>query len=239
VRTPDGPRQRTLCYLGRVERFGARTLAKNHRGFQRAGRSAAVEARSFGGGAACERSGCGPGAPEKDAAGAHTAVGPCYLGWHLFRRLKLARRVLCQHDGHRRSGCGLVARGGHPGDQPAVRTRKRVGDRAALVPGHGARRWAISCIERKARSTTLGSIDAWIACCRRIPNWNSISSKRYGDLFAAQFDVMLYDLTSTYVEGEAQANPLMRRGYSRDHRPDCLQLVLALIVNAEGFPCSL
>jgi transposase len=49
---------------------------------------------------------------------------------------------------------------------------------------------------------------------------------------------MLYDLTSTYVEGDAQANPLLRRGYSRDHRPDCLQLVLALIVNAEGFPCS-
>jgi transposase len=49
---------------------------------------------------------------------------------------------------------------------------------------------------------------------------------------------MLYDLTSTYVEGDAQANPMMRRGYSRDHRPDCLQLVLALIVNAEGFPCN-
>jgi transposase len=36
----------------------------------------------------------------------------------------------------------------------------------------------------------------------------------------------------------AETNPLMRRGYSRDHRPDCLQLVLALIVNPEGFPCS-
>jgi transposase len=40
------------------------------------------------------------------------------------------------------------------------------------------------------------------------------------------------------VEGSAPANPMMRRGYSRDHRPDCLQLVLALIVNTEGFPCS-
>ena len=49
---------------------------------------------------------------------------------------------------------------------------------------------------------------------------------------------MLYDLTSTYVEGAAEANPMMRRGYSRDHRPDCLQLVLALIVNPEGFLCS-
>ncbi len=62
--------------------------------------------------------------------------------------------------------------------------------------------------------------------------------QRYGELFGAEFDVMLYDLTSTYVEGAAEANPMMRRGYSRDHRPDCLQLVLALIVNPEGFPCS-
>ena len=62
--------------------------------------------------------------------------------------------------------------------------------------------------------------------------------QRYGELFQAEFDVLLYDLTSTYVEGAAEANPMMRRGYSRDHRPDCEQLVLALIVNAEGFPFS-
>jgi len=62
--------------------------------------------------------------------------------------------------------------------------------------------------------------------------------QRYGELFQAEFDVLLYDLTSTYVEGAAEANPLMGRGYSRDHRPDCEQLVLALIVNQEGFPFS-
>src|SRR5213076_1154063 len=47
-----------------------------------------------------------------------------------------------------------------------------------------------------------------------------------------------YDLTSTYVEGAAEKNPMMRRGYSRDHRPDCEQMVIALIVNSEGFPLS-
>jgi transposase len=57
-------------------------------------------------------------------------------------------------------------------------------------------------------------------------------------LFGAEFDVLLYDLTSTYVEGAAERNPMMRRGYSRDHRPDCEQMVLALIVNSEGFPFS-
>jgi transposase len=62
--------------------------------------------------------------------------------------------------------------------------------------------------------------------------------QRYGELFQAEFDVLLYDLTSTYVEGAAEDNPMMRRGYSRDHRPDCEQLVLALIVNPDGFPFS-
>ena len=50
--------------------------------------------------------------------------------------------------------------------------------------------------------------------------------------------MLLYDLTSTYVEGAAEKNPMMRRGYSRDHRPDCEQMVIALIVNNEGFPFS-
>jgi transposase len=62
--------------------------------------------------------------------------------------------------------------------------------------------------------------------------------ERYGALFGAEFDVLLYDLTSTYVEGAAEKNPMVRRGYSRDHRPDCEQLVIALIVNNEGFPFS-
>jgi transposase len=62
--------------------------------------------------------------------------------------------------------------------------------------------------------------------------------QRYGELFGAEFDVLLYDLTSTYVEGAAEKNPMMRRGYSRDHRPDCEQMVIALIVNSEGFPFS-
>jgi transposase len=62
--------------------------------------------------------------------------------------------------------------------------------------------------------------------------------QRFGELFQAEFDVLLYDLTSTYVEGAAEENPMMRRGYSRDHRPDCEQLVLALIVNRDGFPFS-
>jgi hypothetical protein len=59
---------------------------------------------------------------------------------------------------------------------------------------------------------------------------------RWKDLFGAKLDVLLYDLTSTYFEGQAQDIKKARYGYSRDHRPDCKQVVLALVVTPEGFP---
>ena len=59
---------------------------------------------------------------------------------------------------------------------------------------------------------------------------------RLGELFALDYDLLLYDVTSTYFEGQARANPLAQRGYSRDHRPDCLQVCLALVVTREGMP---
>src|SRR5690349_7223164 len=61
-------------------------------------------------------------------------------------------------------------------------------------------------------------------------------SKRCGELFAVQNEVLLYDVTSTYFEGEAEANGLARRGYSRDHRPDRKQVCIALLVSCDGFP---
>jgi transposase len=61
-------------------------------------------------------------------------------------------------------------------------------------------------------------------------------SKRCGELFAAQNEVLLYDVTSAYFEGQAEANPQAQRGYSRDHRPDCKQVCIALVVTFDGFP---
>jgi len=61
---------------------------------------------------------------------------------------------------------------------------------------------------------------------------------KWRDLFGASFDIVLYDLTSTYFEGAAETIPKAQRGYSRDHRPDCKQLVIALVVTAEGFPLT-
>ena len=61
-------------------------------------------------------------------------------------------------------------------------------------------------------------------------------SERCGELFAVENDVLLYDVTSTYFEGLAEANPQAQRGYSRDHRPDCKQVCIALVVTFDGFP---
>lgn len=61
-------------------------------------------------------------------------------------------------------------------------------------------------------------------------------SKRVGELFAIDNEVLLYDVTSTYFEGEAAANAQASRGYSRDHRPDCKQVCIALVVTFDGFP---
>lgn len=61
---------------------------------------------------------------------------------------------------------------------------------------------------------------------------------KWRDLFGASVDVLLYDLTSTYFEGDAQEVEKAARGYSRDHRPDCPQVVIAMVVSPEGFPLS-
>lgn len=60
--------------------------------------------------------------------------------------------------------------------------------------------------------------------------------RRLGELFALEYDLLLYDVTSTYFEGLAAGNPLAQRGYSRDHRSDCKQVCIALVVTREGMP---
>src|SRR3979490_1873571 len=63
---------------------------------------------------------------------------------------------------------------------------------------------------------------------------------RWRDLFNIRFDVLLYDLTSTYFEADPPfaESDKRRHGYSRDHRPDCVQVVIALVVTPEGLPLA-
>jgi transposase len=60
--------------------------------------------------------------------------------------------------------------------------------------------------------------------------------QRLGDLFDLKYDLLLYDVTSTYFEGQCRRNPMAKRGYSRDQRPDCLQVCLGLVVTPDGMP---
>jgi transposase len=60
--------------------------------------------------------------------------------------------------------------------------------------------------------------------------------ERFGELFGIEYDLLLYDVTSTYFEGQANANPMAKRGYSRDHRPDCKQVCIGLVVTRCGLP---
>lgn len=62
--------------------------------------------------------------------------------------------------------------------------------------------------------------------------------RRLGELFRLDYELLLYDVTSTYFEGLAERNPRAQRGHSRDHRPDCKQVCIALVVTREGVPLA-
>ena len=129
----------------------------------------------------------------------------------------------------------MVAGCSGSGHQSALCPWERVIDRRALVSRHGSGRSV------EDRGGKLNDTRLYRCLDRLLPHKKALEQhlkQRYGELFGAEFDVLLYDLTSSYVEGAAERNPMMQRGYSRDHRPDCKQVVIALIVNVEGFPFS-
>jgi transposase len=74
---------------------------------------------------------------------------------------------------------------------------------------------------------------------RLLPHKNALEThlkERLGTLFKLEYDLFLYDITSTYFEGQAKGNTLAARGYSRDHRSDCKQVCIGLVVSREGYP---
>jgi transposase len=76
---------------------------------------------------------------------------------------------------------------------------------------------------------------------RLLPHKRAIEEhlqKRLGELFDLEYDLLLYDVTSTFFEGLAEGNPQAKRGHSRDHRPDCKQVCIAMVVTRDGVPLS-
>jgi transposase len=88
-------------------------------------------------------------------------------------------------------------------------------------------------IEKIHTDRLYAALDVLLACKEAIEKH---LRRRLGDLFDLEYDLLLYDVTSTYFEGQCGANPLAQRGYSRDGRPDCLQVCIGLVVTPEGIP---
>lgn len=234
VRTPDGPRQKTLCHLGELNGSDHARWLRTVGVFNEQGE--AQQLKLF-------PSHLEP--PADDPQVARVLVqrvrlertrqfGACYLGLELWRRLELDRFFEQAVDDD-------------PADVPWSRVAALLAINRLCAPGSELaieQRWYPTTALDDLLGIEEGKInDTRLYRCldRILPHKTKLErhlKDRYGALFGAEFDVLLYDLTSTYVEGAAEKNPMMRRGYSRDHRPDCEQMIVALIVNSEGFPFS-
>ncbi|MGH2519553.1 MAG: IS1634 family transposase, partial [Chloroflexota bacterium] len=236
VRTPSGPRQRTLCYLGELNGWAQSRWLKTIEVFNEQGQ--------------CRQLKLFPAdvvPPQDDEEVAQVLVdrvrlertrrfGECFLSLELWRRLELDRLL-----------APLMDRPEDEAEVPWSRVAALLAINRLCAPGS-----ELAIEQRWFPATALDDLlgidaakinDTRLYRCldRLLPHKTKLEQhlkQRYGELFEAQFDVLLYDLTSSYVEGAAEKNPLMQRGYSRDHRPDCKQLVIALVVNVEGFPLS-
>src|SRR3989449_427386 len=234
VRTPDGPRQKTLCYLGELNSSAQARWLTTVEVFNEQGE--AQQLKLF-------PSHVEP--PPEDPQVARVLLnkvrlertrqfGSCFLGLELWKRLEL-------------DGFFEQAVDGESADVPWSRVAALLAINRLCAPGSELaieQRWYPSTALDDLLQIEDGKInDTRLYRCldQILPHKTKLErhlKERYGSLFGAEFDVLLYDLTSTYVEGAAEDNPMMRRGYSRDHRPDCEQMVIALIVNSEGFPFS-
>jgi transposase len=233
VRTPDGPRQKTLCYLGELNSSAQARWLTTIEVFNEQGE--AQQLKLFPSHVEA------PDDPQvarvllnKVRLERTRQFGACFLGLELWKRLELDRFFEQAVDDE-------------AADVPWSRVAALLAINRLCAPGSELaieQRWYPSTALDDLLQIEEGKInDTRLYRCldRILPHKTKLErhlKNRYGELFGAEFDVLLYDLTSTYVEGAAENNPMVRRGYSRDHRPDCEQLVIALIVNNEGFPFS-
>src|SRR5215210_7869693 len=234
VRTSDGPRQKTLCYLGELNSSVQARWLTTVDVFNEHGETQQLKLFP---------SHVEP--PPDDPQVARVLLnkvrlertrqfGSCFLALELWKRLQLDHFFEQAVDGE-------------SADVPWSRVAALLAINRLCAPGSELaveQRWYPSTALDDLLQIEDGKInDTRLYRCLDsiLPHKTKLErhlKNRYGEFFGAQFDVLLYGLTSTYVEGAAEKNPMVRRGYSRDHRPDCEQLVIALIVNNEGFPFS-
>ena len=127
-----------------------------------------------------------------------------------------------------------MGRGGlHPVRGTADRSVERVGAGESFYPRTAIDDIAGVAVEKVNKDRLYRGLDRLHPCKSAI---EAHLKNRLGTLFAEPFDILLYDLTSTYFEGLAEENPAAKHGYSRDHRPDCAQIVIGLVVTKSGLP---
>jgi transposase len=164
------------------------------------------------------------------------AFGDVWLGWQLWRKLGLDKIVAR----HIKSGRETVP----PASMVAIEIISR------LCIGQGGETSEFGLAEQGYRRTALedllGVPDDFVTKDRLYRTLDALLEaktpieqalkEQLGELFSLQFDLLLCDLTSSFFEGLMEDSTLAKRGYSRDHRPDCKQVVLALVVTPDGFP---
>jgi transposase len=222
-RTARGPRQRVLAYLGELDAHG-------RMGVQQAVQPAATaQAHLF-------REPSKPEWVEVDIRAVRVErkrqFGGCWLGLMLLRQLGLCQ-LLDELVPQGREGIGW-----------SVMAQVLVLGR--MVEASSELRLAEHTYEASAMAELLGvpaekvnEDRLYRTLDRLLPHKVALEKhlqQRLGELFQLDYDLLLYDVTSTYFEGEAAANPQAQRGYSRDHRPDCKQVNIAMVVSRSGLP---
>jgi transposase len=234
-RTPDGPRQRTVAYLGELNHDQERRWQRTVIFYNRQGD--AQQLRLF---------------PDDDEVALPDdpdivrirlkqvgwtngrRFGDVWLAWQLWRMLRLDE-IVQRHLLPNKHSC-------RPADIVAIEVINRLCGPCSEFAL--AERWYAST----GLEDLLGVADAEVTKDRLYRTLDGLRAaqqaieddlqKQLQTLFDLDYDLLLYDLTSTYFEGLAEANELAARGYSRDHRRDCKQVVLALVVTREGFPLA-
>lgn len=159
------------------------------------------------------------------------AFGAVWLGWTLWRALKLDELLARVMPAGRESVPW--------GDVIAILAIGRLCEPSSEL--HVAERWyRTTALEDLLGVPTEAIYDERLyrSLDRVLPHKRAIEAhlvERFGELFDLDYDLLLYDVTSTYFEGKADPD-LCKRGYSRDHRPDCVQVNIALVVTREGMP---
>jgi transposase len=234
-RTPEGPRQRTVAYLGELNHDQQRRWQRTVVFYNRQGD--AQQLRLF----ADDDNVVLPDDPDivriRLARVGWTNArrfGDVWLAWQLWRLLGLDE-IVARHVPSTKRTC-------RPADIVAIEVINRLC--APCSEFALAEHWYAST----ALEDLLGVADAEVTKDRLYRTLDGLRAaqtkieddlqKHLQTLFDLDYDLLLYDLTSTYFEGLAEANELAARGYSRDHRRDCKQVVLALVVTRDGFPLA-